>query len=288
MDTQLDSRPAEFRVICPDATAAQRQCLPARDAKRASNDPPINRNADDGDNMTLMVAVCTTWLAGSMALFGDGVAVGAAIEPTAAPSPIVHSVSYLSYHPDLNYQIQGQAAFEDGNHGKALWLFRKSAAYGDKGSQAMIAEMHWMGLGTPKDRALAYVWMDLASSRGSRKLTLLREHYWLQMSAEERLRALDIGPSVFVEFADAITMGRMQDKLRSFERHRRMSRAMSAGVSEHHVVMVGGGNMKVASIGGKDDPHWDPERYLEWRDAFFENPGGATVDVGELVTLPAK
>lgn len=208
----------------------------------------------------------------------------------AAPSPIVNTISYMAYHPDLKYQLDGQAALEDGKHGKALWLFEKSAAYGDKGSQAMIAEMHWRGLGVPRNRPLGYVWMDLASSRGSRKLTLLREHYWLQMTAEEQAEALRVGPGVFAAYGDALTLPRMQEKLRSVERHRRWSRAMSAGVSEHYLLTPGGGRVKVDSFGGPGDPHWDPERYLEWRDAYFEHPGGANVEVGELVTdakLPA-
>lgn len=203
-----------------------------------------------------------------------------------APSPVVHTISYLAYHPDLRYQLDGQAALDDGKFSKALWLFEKSAAYGDKGSQAMIAEMHWEGLGTPRNRAMAYAWMDLASSRGSRKLTLLREHYWLQLTEAERAEALRLGPHVYTAFGDAQTMVRMQEKLRSFERHRRWSRAMSAGVTAHYLLTPGGGRIKVDSIGGRGDPHWDPERYLEWRDAHFENPGGARVEVGELVSNP--
>ena len=30
------------------------------------------------------------------------------------------------------------------------------------------------------------------------------------------------------------------------------------------------------------DQYWEPELYAQWKDEFFENPFGGTVDVGEL------
>lgn len=238
--------------------------------------------------MPLITSAAAMVLVGSMSLF-SGTDVQADVAPPAArPNSLVGTKFYLAYHPDLQYQLDAQAAYDDGKFGKALWLFKFSAAYGDKGSQAMIAEMYWRGLGVAPDRATAYAWMDLASSRGSRKLTLLREYYWSQLNAAERQQAVQVGQAIFAEYGDHLTLPRMQDKLRSRERHNRMARAMSAGVNMVHFMPVGGGRTLAGIKGPPDEPHWDPDRYLEWRDAFFENPSGAQVEVGRLQVSAGK
>lgn len=211
-------------------------------------------------------------------------------EPTIKPlaSAIVQSHTYLFYHPDLRWQLQGLAHLDAHDYEQALVAFKNAARYGDKGAQAMVAEIYWKGLGRPPDRALAYAWMDLAATRHSRKLSLLREYYWQQLDAEERARALTVGREIAAMYRDELTFENMRAALQRFQRHQRMSRAMSAGVSSHRLMLAGGGSISVRRFGGANDPHWNPALYVRWRDAFFENPGGGQVEVGELQTVPAE
>ena len=66
---------------------------------------------------------------------------------------IVQSRSFLSSHPDLYGRVLGMKSYSKGDYKEAMRQFRKGAYYADKPSQAMLGEMHWNGVGGPRDRA---------------------------------------------------------------------------------------------------------------------------------------
>ena len=66
----------------------------------------------------------------------------------------------------------------------------------------MLGEMHWEGLGGPRDRALGYAWMDLAAERYYEDFYLLRERYWSQLGAQEREQALRRGQPLLRKYGD--------------------------------------------------------------------------------------
>src|SRR3546814_20275176 len=80
--------------------------------------------------------------------------------------------------------------------------FLRAARYADKPSQAMIAEMHWRGLGVPQDRELGYAWMDLAADRMYPTFVIKRERYWQLLDADQRRNAIDRGHQLPPEYAD--------------------------------------------------------------------------------------
>ena len=78
-------------------------------------------------------------------------------------------------------------ALKRGNPVRAAYYFKRSARYADKASQAAYAEMLWEGRGIERDRALAYVWMDLAAERDDSPLVSFRERYWAGLDEAERV-----------------------------------------------------------------------------------------------------
>jgi hypothetical protein len=86
--------------------------------------------------------------------------------------------------------------------------FRYAARYGDKFSQHALSLMLWNGVGGAVDRAQAYAWSDVAAERGYRDLLLVREKMWMQMSAQQRSRAMLVGEQVYGEYGDAVAQPR--------------------------------------------------------------------------------
>lgn len=115
---------------------------------------------------------------------------------------VLQSHEFLVYHPDLRFRGLGMQARERGRHEEARIDFRNAARYGDKLSQAALADMLWNGQGGPADRALGYAWMDLAAERGTEWLVVQRERFWEALSADERERAVREGRALYAEFGD--------------------------------------------------------------------------------------
>src|SRR3546814_6828921 len=80
--------------------------------------------------------------------------------------------------------------------------FLRAARYADKPSQAMVAEMHWRGLGVPQDRELGYAWMDLAAERMYPNFVIKRERYWQLLDADQRSNAIERGQQLLAEYGD--------------------------------------------------------------------------------------
>ena len=126
----------------------------------------------------------------------------------------LNSEAFLNAHPDMKYRLEGWIAFEDGRLEDALAHFDHASRYGDKLSQAMLAEMHWEGRGVPRDRALAYAWADLAAERGYPRLVVLRERYWEGLDEGGQARAIEAGQALYAEYGDEVAQPRMARHLR--------------------------------------------------------------------------
>ncbi len=66
-------------------------------------------------------------------------------------------------HPNEQHRLLAQRAYAQGDQGLAAEQFRLAAGFADKFSQHRLSLMHWNGKGVSRDRALAYVWADLAA-----------------------------------------------------------------------------------------------------------------------------
>ena len=194
---------------------------------------------------------------------------------------MLSSEAFLGSHPDLNFRLQGLRRYEAGDHDRAFELFRRASRYGDKPSQAMVAEMLWQGTGVPQDRALAYAWMDLAAERNYRSMLLKRETYWAALDAADRKRALAGGEAVYRDYGDNVAKPRLERRLRQARQHTTGSRVGST-VGLKIVIETPTGPKTIDGSQFYARELWEPELYWQWQEKTWNAPSGGEVEVGPL------
>lgn len=197
---------------------------------------------------------------------------------------------FEKYHPDLKFRRMGLEAYEKGSYANALRLFKKSAYYGDKASQAMVAQMLWKGEGESADPAEAYAWMDLAAERGYPTFVGLREHFWQQMSEDARTSSLKLGGPIYARYGDASAKPRMESQLR---RGRTQTTGSRTGMVGALTIMVpsdtGWTRMRGEDI--YDSRLWKEYEYWQWQDDTWRKSPRGVVEIGPLssgTAPPAK
>src|SRR2546425_6956036 len=73
---------------------------------------------------------------------------------------------------DLN---DGIAAYRSNDYATAFAKFTKAAEAGDTGAQYCLSTLYYAGKGVPKDYAQAYMWANLAASKGGEREVENRE-----------------------------------------------------------------------------------------------------------------
>jgi len=201
---------------------------------------------------------------------------------------VMSTDAFLNAHPDIKHRRLGAIAFDEGRHDDARAEFLKAARYGDKMSQAMLAEMAWKGQGQPQDRPLGYAWADLAAERGYPQFVVLREAYWEALPPDARVRAVEVGQPLLDEYADAVARPRIAKAMRDARRY------MIAGRPNRNIqrIYVLGPYGLWTQIRGHDfyaEKFWEPKAYEAWTDAVWTAPPPAEkVEVGspESLSLP--
>lgn len=229
-------------------------------------------------------------------LLGLLVLLGSGMDPAHADSKdavidredqeVMSTIAFLDAHPDMKYRREGWLAFEAGEYEGAIAHFTKAASFGDKVSQAMLAEMAWNGQGQPVDRPLAYAWADLAAERGYRQFVALRERYWAQLTPQEQDTAIRVGQPLVPVYSHAATQVAMRKHLRKARRY-----MISGRYNRSADIVVPGPGGLWTRIRGHDfyaEKFWNPERYQEWTDAVWTDPPKENVDVGEPTTVQGQ
>lgn len=185
---------------------------------------------------------------------------------------VLQSHEFLVYHPDLRFRGLGMQARERGRLEEARNDFRNAARYGDKLSQAALADMLWNGQGGPADRALGYAWMDLAAERGTEWLVVQRERFWEALSADERERAVREGRALYAEFGDPAATPRLERELRAGSMRQTGSRAGWNGAMRSQ----GRGDAGARVLQPEKHQlarYWDPVAYRQWQDEELARSG---------------
>lgn len=204
----------------------------------------------------------------------------------AAPLPsqdrlIWESSGFLNFHPDVKHRKAALLLLDQGRLQLAAGEFRRAARYGDKPSQAMLGEMHWSGSGVPRDRALAYAWMDLAAERGYLMFLGKRERYWRELDDAQRRAALQVGAGLYAEYGDDVARRRLDQKLLRGRRQAVGSRTGFIGAIRVELPSEGG-RVVVSGEDYYSPNYWHPERYARFTDAIWTPFPDAKVEVGPL------
>ncbi|MFB9068835.1 sel1 repeat family protein [Pseudofulvimonas gallinarii] len=194
--------------------------------------------------------------------------------PSAA---IVESETFINGHPDLRWRHAGLDAMRKGDHGDAFVNFEQAARYADKPSQAMVAELYWIGHGTSRNRPLAYAWMDLAAERGNRLFLVRREYLWQQLSEAERNEAIAVGQGVYDRYGDAVAKPRQAKAMRRHQGSITGSRLGHVGNLRATSQIGDAGYMQSGifpdMVTGEllfDRRFWQPDLYWKWQDEVLE------------------
>lgn len=202
-------------------------------------------------------------------------------------NPDILTEGFLSAHPDLRWRREGLRSYERGDHASALTQFKRAARYADKPSQLLVAEMYWTGAGVPRDRAMGYIWMDLAAERMYHDFVVFRERYWNQMTEAERADAIERGEEVYAEYGDDVAKPRLAQILRRERRNVTGSRVGFVGnltITPNTGPLAGTG-MTISGDQYYADEYWVPEKYFEMQDNIWGETLRGRVQVGDVETV---
>jgi len=202
--------------------------------------------------------------------------------------PLMISAGFLNGHPDLRFRMLGMEKQRANDLPAAFAFFQRAGFYGDKVSQARVAEMLWNGTGTAVDRPLAYVWMDLAAERGYKGFVELRERYWAALDEHQRNQAIGEGEAVYARFGDAAAEPRLALAMRREQKRMTGSRTGFAGNVK---ILVPGPNGTTEQIDGSkfyDTRYWDPQLYRQWQDSIWSTPRVGRVEIGNVAPVSTE
>jgi hypothetical protein len=101
-------------------------------------------------------------------------------------------------------QLKVDALFEQGDYGRALFIYRHELApLGDKYAQYMIGYMYLAGRGVDKDIATAAAWYRLAAERGEASYLGESRKLDASLDGEQQRRAAQLFSELRAELGDA-------------------------------------------------------------------------------------
>lgn len=216
---------------------------------------------------------------------------GAAAQDSKHQDTLLQAMSsdgFMSYHPDLRWRRDGLLAYGRGDHAEALRRLKKGAYFGDKPSQAMVADMYWRGIGVKQDRALAYAWIDLSAERLYPDMVTFRERYWAALNEQERRDAVERGREIYAMYGDAVAKPRQAVHLRRGLRKMTGSRTGFVGNLAIFVRRADGSGFEMSGHQYYARELWKPEHYWGLQDTMWKAPVRERVRVGDLEQVKAQ
>jgi len=156
-----------------------------------------------------------------------GAACGAFAAPPATNPLQLTDVSFMRLdamevsvkgRPNEEARLAGLKSYKTGRYEQAATQFRRASFYADKYSQHYLSLMRWYGVGADPDPVEAYIWSDLAAERGSKRLLLIREKMWSQLTPEQQAQAKTRGEEFYARYGDAVAKPRAESIMRQFAR----------------------------------------------------------------------
>ena len=141
-------------------------------------------------------------------------------------------------HPNEASRLLGLKSYLSGRYEEAIAKFERAASYADKPSQHYLSLIYWHGQGVPIDRVRAYIWADLAAERGSRKLLVIREKMWAELTPQQQQQAVADGDEYYVRYGDEVAKPRAEAEIRRFATHMTGSRV---GFQNQSMDVINGG-----------------------------------------------
>lgn len=204
--------------------------------------------------------------------------------------------------PNEEARLRGLKSYTQSDYAGAVKAFERAAFYGDKFSQHYLSLMYWHGIGAPRDPVESYIWADLAAERMSRKLLLVREKIWQELTPAQRRQVTDRGEGFYARYGDDVAQPRAEAVMQQAMRDMTGSRVGWRGQELEITAGPAGGVWKQATGSNASDYEigiaTDPKElygeeggmtrvstYWDRQDQLLE---GGRVDVGPLAPAPER
>lgn len=196
---------------------------------------------------------------------------------------VISTDAFLAAHPDLKFMLEGSRQLAEKDYKRAAWSFDRAGYYGDKMSQAALAELYWDGRGVPRDRPKAYAIADMAAQRlNNVYLLALRERYWEQLSESEQRTALEISGPIVERFSDEYTTPRLKRAMRSGQQTGR-PKGSGSMLSSIIAYNIDGTSVEIRPDVFYAEKFWDVAQYNDFKDELVTKSlrnGKVTVKFG--------
>lgn len=197
-----------------------------------------------------------------------------------------------SVHYDQVFRWRAMEAFQSGQVAAAIRDFERAARYADKPSQFALGVIHMNGSGVPRDRALAYAWLDVAAERGYEEIVEQRDLLWSQLTDGERTAGRFLAKRLLGKYGDARAKPRHRSKTLAALQH---SLGKSKSVRDDVIVT----DLQNCSAGVVDfrrgnpcserdfySSRFDPKHYWAVQDAAWGASG--VVEVGPVLRAGSR
>lgn len=196
--------------------------------------------------------------------------------------------TFLNAHPDMKYLLRGRKAYLAGDFKVAHLALERSARYGEKLAQAMLAEMYWKGEGVPVNKARAYAMADVAAERMNQPFFIgKREQYWAAMTPAEQQQAITMAEEILGMYSDKTTMPKIAQVLRNSKGER--NRAKGYGRLLTRIIAFNDDGTIEDDIrpdAFHAEKFWEPKEYQKFKDKYVAavlRYGNVTVRMGDQV-----
>lgn len=119
--------------------------------------------------------------------------------------------------PNEEARVAALQSYVRGDMFTAAQQFMKAAYYADKFSQHALSLMYWQGVGVPRDHVQAYIWADLAAERHLKRMLLVREKMWGDLSPEEQKQVVAQGEEWYARYGDDVAQRRTEGAIMLFQ-----------------------------------------------------------------------
>ena len=195
-----------------------------------------------------------------------------------------------SVHYDQVFRWRAMEAFQSGDVASAIRNFERAARFADKPSQFALGVIHMNGDGVPRDRALAFAWLDVAAERGYEEIVEQRDILWEQLTDGERAAGQFLAKRLVAKYGDAKAKPRHRSRTLAALQH---SLGKSKSVRDDVIVT----DLANCSAGLVDfrrgnacherdfySSRFDPKHYWAVQDAAWGASG--VVEVGPVLRRP--
>lgn len=186
-------------------------------------------------------------------------------------------------NPAMRHYHKANRYFEARSFDFALHNYRQAASWGHKISQFNVGTLYYNGHGVEHDPAVAWAWFELAAERDYPQMVDVADETWQELDREDRVRGAEKLEELRSDYADEITLPRLE---RLLKRHHRAATGSRLGGPGSSPVTIFNDHGLVASGDVYfDEAEWSVDELISREKALFEQLARARVRILDLKSV---